>query len=420
MNRYPFRRCPALWIALCLLCALPVRSVLADSAIVHAVFFYSPTCGHCHYVITEVLPPLAEQYGDQLQLVGVNISTAEGQALYQAATEQFAVPDSRRGVPTLILGDVVLVGSLEIPEQLPGLIEQTLASGGNAWPEIPGLAEVLLASAPALTATPDDATAEATADTTAEATADATAEATAAVPVSATPPPPADTGSGPLQTDLFPTNDPAPDDLMSKLWRDPAGNALATLVLAGMLAVVVYALRRLRWFWRERLEILLPPERLTGGRGWAVAALCLLGLAVSLYLAYVETTNTTAVCGPIGDCNTVQQSPYARLFGVLPIGVLGVLSYVVMLAAWAGMQWGQGWFHRLSALGLHALALFGTLFSIYLTFLEPFVIGATCAWCLTSAVSITLILLVLARSMPGYADATGRGGHIRAVGLPPT
>jgi uncharacterized membrane protein len=36
------------------------------------------------------------------------------------------------------------------------------------------------------------------------------------------------------------------------------------------------------------------------------------------------------------------------------------------------------------------MTLFGTLFSIYLTFLEPFVIGATCAWCLSSAVIMTI------------------------------
>ena len=35
----------------------------------------------------------------------------------------------------------------------------------------------------------------------------------------------------------------------------------------------------------------------------------------------------------------------------------------------------------------------GVLFSIYLTFLEPFVIGATCAWCITSAIIMTLIFL---------------------------
>jgi uncharacterized membrane protein len=36
----------------------------------------------------------------------------------------------------------------------------------------------------------------------------------------------------------------------------------------------------------------------------------------------------------------------------------------------------------------------GTIFSIYLTFLEPFVIGATCAWCLTSAIIMTILMLL--------------------------
>ncbi|MBS3753330.1 MAG: hypothetical protein KGY46_08075 [Anaerolineales bacterium] len=37
---------------------------------------------------------------------------------------------------------------------------------------------------------------------------------------------------------------------------------------------------------------------------------------------------------------------------------------------------------------------FGTFFSMYLTFLEPFVIGATCAWCLTSFLIITAQLWI--------------------------
>jgi uncharacterized membrane protein len=45
------------------------------------------------------------------------------------------------------------------------------------------------------------------------------------------------------------------------------------------------------------------------------------------------------------------------------------------------------------------LSLVGVVFSIYLTYLEPFVIGAVCAWCLTSAVSITgMMLLSLPRA----------------------
>jgi uncharacterized membrane protein len=125
-----------------------------------------------------------------------------------------------------------------------------------------------------------------------------------------------------------------------------------------------------------------------------VAALCVVGLGVSAYMAYVETTQTTAVCGPVGDCNTVQQSEYASLFGVLPIGILGLVGYGLLLLSWAGIRWGQGSVRRLATWALPGLALAGTLFSIYLTFLEPFVIGATCAWCLTSAAVMTLILLL--------------------------
>jgi uncharacterized membrane protein len=43
------------------------------------------------------------------------------------------------------------------------------------------------------------------------------------------------------------------------------------------------------------------------------------------------------------------------------------------------------------------MSLFGVIFSIYLTFLEPFVIGATCAWCLSSAVIITVLLWLAVR-----------------------
>jgi len=40
------------------------------------------------------------------------------------------------------------------------------------------------------------------------------------------------------------------------------------------------------------------------------------------------------------------------------------------------------------------MTAFGTLFSIYLTFLEPFVIGATCLWCLSSAVIMTTLFIL--------------------------
>ncbi|NTU64598.1 MAG: vitamin K epoxide reductase, partial [Chloroflexi bacterium] len=101
-------------------------AVQAEPAVVRAVVFYSPSCPHCHQVITEDLPPLFEKYGDQLQIAGIDTTSAGGQALYEAAIQRFNIPPERMGVPTLIVGDVVLVGSLEIPQQFPGLIKKYL------------------------------------------------------------------------------------------------------------------------------------------------------------------------------------------------------------------------------------------------------------------------------------------------------
>jgi len=363
------------WGVLSLGCvlALLLGSVLpaqAQGAVVRAVLFYSPSCAHCHKVITEDLPPLFEKYGQRLQIIGVDASQPDGQALYQAATQRFEIPPEQQGVPMLIVGDVVLVGSLDIPEQFPGLIEKHLAQGGVSWPDIPGLAEALAAAQPTPTATSARPTITAT---LAQPGSSATPAPATAPAVMATPAPTAQPG-------LIVTDD-RPLGLQEKLARDPLGNALAIVVLIGMVFVMGYT----AFAWRRLGPSSELVERL-------IPALSLFGLGVAGYLAYVETQQVAAVCGPVGDCNTVQQSEYARLFGLLPIGVLGVVGYVAILIAWSVPQFRRGKWADLASLSLLAMTLFGTLFSIYLTFLEPFVIGATCAWCLTSAIVMTALL----------------------------
>lgn len=126
---------------------------------------------------------------------------------------------------------------------------------------------------------------------------------------------------------------------------------------------------------------------------WLIPALIVIGIGVAAYLSYVETQSAQAVCGPVGDCNTVQQSRYATLFGFLPVGVLGLFGYLGMLAAWLTRKV----LPKLSKpadLAFFGMAVFAVLFSLYLTYLEPFVIRAVCLWCLSSAVIVTLLLLL--------------------------
>ena len=65
------------------------------------------------------------------------------------------------------------------------------------------------------------------------------------------------------------------------------------------------------------------------------------------------------------------------LFGILPIGLFGLIGNGLILAAWLVRQLNSGLLGELAQVALLGFALFGVLFSIYLTFLEPFVIGAT-------------------------------------------
>jgi uncharacterized membrane protein len=123
-----------------------------------------------------------------------------------------------------------------------------------------------------------------------------------------------------------------------------------------------------------------------------IPILSLIGLGVALYLTYVETQNVAAVCGPVGDCNAVQASPFAKLFGILPVGLLGAAGYVAILIAWFVGRSGEGALSHLAPLAIFGMALFGVLFSVYLTYLELFVIRAVCIWCITSAVIMALIL----------------------------
>lgn len=124
-----------------------------------------------------------------------------------------------------------------------------------------------------------------------------------------------------------------------------------------------------------------------------IPVLIIMGIGVAAYLSYVETQSVEAICGPVGDCNTVQQSRYATLFGFLPVGVLGLLGYLGMLAAWLTRKYLPR-FAKPADIAFFGMALFAVIFSIYLTYLEPFVIGAVCIWCLTSAVIVTLLLLL--------------------------
>ncbi len=125
--------------------------------------------------------------------------------------------------------------------------------------------------------------------------------------------------------------------------------------------------------------------------GAAVAALA--GLFISAYLwLYKLGYIGTLTCGT-GGCETVQLSPYSRFLGI-EVAAIGVAGYAVLLGlALASLSGRYASSTRVVDLlvGLSGTAL---AFTLYLKYLEFFVIKAICRWCVASAVLIAVFFLL--------------------------
>jgi uncharacterized membrane protein len=130
----------------------------------------------------------------------------------------------------------------------------------------------------------------------------------------------------------------------------------------------------------------------------AVMALAAVGLADSVYLFWIHVTANPIVC-PVGGCDVVNASPYAKVWG-FPVAGIGMVGYLTLLGmaavAWRAEKEADR--RRWLALVCAASGL-GVLYAVYLTYLELFVIHAICFWCVASACAVTLICLLSALAL---------------------
>lgn len=119
------------------------------------------------------------------------------------------------------------------------------------------------------------------------------------------------------------------------------------------------------------------------------------GIGVATYIAIADAGGGAPVClaGGTG-CKTVANSSYSHLLGV-NVAIFGIVGYVMLLTT--ALLRGDG--ARMAGF-LIALAGFG--FSVYLTYLELFVIDAICQWCVASAVLMTVLFGLNAVRMVAY------------------
>lgn len=120
----------------------------------------------------------------------------------------------------------------------------------------------------------------------------------------------------------------------------------------------------------------------------AIAATTIGGIAIATYLTILHYAGADPVCvGGTSGCHTVQSSEYAELAGV-PVSLIGLGGYAALaLSLLIPGEAGR-------ALGM-SLALVGAGFSLYLTYLEIWVIDAICQWCVASAILMVLLAVLM-------------------------
>jgi len=126
---------------------------------------------------------------------------------------------------------------------------------------------------------------------------------------------------------------------------------------------------------------------------WAPVALGALGILVSGYLTLKRLTGGSLACTRWAQCDVVNSSPYATIGGV-PVAFIGLAGYLVLFGLAAVAVLTQEVRRRQALWASFILSVGGLLFSIYLTYLELYVIQALCSWCVASAIIILLLALV--------------------------
>ncbi|HEU5312467.1 MAG TPA: vitamin K epoxide reductase family protein [Candidatus Udaeobacter sp.] len=130
----------------------------------------------------------------------------------------------------------------------------------------------------------------------------------------------------------------------------------------------------------------------------AAAIVSLAGLADAIYLTVQALTGETLGCGGSSDCFKVLGSSYARVAGI-PVASFGVLAYfsVFTFATFAVFGYARARIFLILTIGAMFL---GTLWLLYV---QAFLLHAYCRYCLFSAAT-TFLLAGLVIALPPGRD----------------
>jgi uncharacterized membrane protein len=124
------------------------------------------------------------------------------------------------------------------------------------------------------------------------------------------------------------------------------------------------------------------------------AVISLAGLADATYLTVTHLTGDDLVCGSSWGCSAVLGSVYASVAGI-PTAAFGALAYFVAFSSATLAAFGYA--RARTLLMLVVIAMFGA--TLWLLYLQAFILHAFCPFCLLSA-ALTFLLAGIVVATP--------------------
>ncbi|GAB4488647.1 MAG: hypothetical protein Fur0016_14650 [Anaerolineales bacterium] len=127
---------------------------------------------------------------------------------------------------------------------------------------------------------------------------------------------------------------------------------------------------------------------------WASVALAALGALVSIYMTIYKLTDNNTMCLGSGSCATVNESAYSEIFGI-PVALVGVGGYFAILAVLLLEKYGKNRFFKENGLlAIFGLGVGGFGFTLYLVYVEAFILKAWCPFCVVSQITMTILFII--------------------------
>ena len=99
----------------------------------------------------------------------------------------------------------------------------------------------------------------------------------------------------------------------------------------------------------------------------------LAGMGIATYLTYVHYFEVSSICLFNANCDVVLTSPFAEIWGI-SLSAIGLLMYTALAIFSLALFRVRDYWKNLVSIAIYGLALTGILFTIYLYYLEVFVL----------------------------------------------